>query len=63
MLGRWSSCIELFMEVFGERLTHLPGSLFGDYGSYKEREKRFRKEMESLRAQTVVPHFALEVRR
>ena len=63
MLGRWSSCIELFMEVFGERLTHLPGSLFGDCGSYKEREKRFRKEMESLRAQTVVPHFALEVRR
>ena len=61
MLGRWSSCIELFMEVFGERLTHLPGSLFGDYGSYKEREKRFRKEMESLRAQGVVPHFALEV--
>ena len=61
MLGRWSSCIELFIEVFGERLTHLPGSLFGDYGSYKEREKRFRKEMESLRAQTVVPHFALEV--
>ena len=61
MLGRWSSCIGLFMEVFGERLTHLPGSLFGDYGSYKEREKRFRKEMESLRAQTVVPHFALEV--
>ena len=61
MLGRWSSCIELFMEVFGERLTHLPGSLFGDYGSYKEREKRFRKEMESLRAQGVIPHFALEV--
>ena len=29
--------------------------------SYKEREKRFRKEMESLRAQGVIPHFALEV--
>ena len=61
MLGRWSSCIELFMEVFGERLTHLPNSLFGDYGSYKEREKKFRKEMEGLRAQGVVPNFALEV--
>ena len=54
MLGRWSSCIELF--IWGEADTPAWLTVWG-----LEREKRFRKEMESLRAQTVVPYFALEV--
>ena len=60
MLGRWNTCIELFVKVFGQSFVSLSSSLFSDYGCYKEREKRFRKNMEVLRMSGGTP-FVLEV--
>jgi hypothetical protein len=62
MLGRWSSCIELFVRSFGDSFSSLSASVLGDYSSYKEKEKSFRKVMESLRSNGGAP-FSLEVDR
>ena len=61
MLGRWSTCIELFVSAFGDSFSSLSASLLGDYSSYKEKEKSFRKVMENLRSNGGAP-FSLEVR-